>query len=419
MREGSKVRTIGGKDSPRREIIDEKSDMATDSRELNLGAWALARSGLAHSLAKRLGLEPPTPKRRVIKVSLLVIATWLPLVVLAALHGHAWSGSVGIPLLLDPVVHSRFLFVVPLLELAQIFVESSLRVQISHFLNSGLIPDRQFAEYKTVVAEITRWRSAPVVEVILAILAVVFSVLIRTVFDVRAGDSSWQRLGTTLTPAGWWYVLVSLPVLYFFLFCWAWFFLLWAWFLFRTSRFDLELTPTHPDRAGGLGFLGWGMASFGLVVLAISAVLSGSLAREIIHAGSSLNSIKYHVIIFVIIVLAILHAPLLVYTGRLARCRFRGLLQFGALIWAHDHEFDEKWIKNPGKKDETLLGSRDVASLGAISRAFEHIDEMLLMPFDKKASMVLVLAALLPMIPLLGTSVPLGDILKALGEFLV
>ena len=44
---------------------------------------------------------------------------------------------------------------------------------------------------------------------------------------------------------------------------------------------------------------------------------------------------------------------------------------------------------------------------------------MLLMPFDKKASMVLVLAALLPMIPLLGTSVPLGDILKALGKFLV
>jgi hypothetical protein len=393
--------------------------MATDSKDLDLGAYALARGGLVHALAERLGLEPPTPARRLIKVSSLVVATWLPLVILSAASGHAWPGRVAIPLLLDPVVHTRFLFVVPLLELAQIFVETSLRAQIRHFFDSGLIPDRQRPEYKAVVAEITRLRNATVVEVTLAVLAVVFSVLIRTVGVVRASGSSWQLLGNSLTPAGWWYVLFSLPVLYFFLFCWAWLFLLWAWFLFRTSRLDLELTATHPDRAGGLGFLGWGMASFSLVVLAISAVLSGSLAREIIHAGSSLGSIKYHVIIFVIIVMVILHAPLLVYTRRLALCRFRGLLDFGALIWAHDHDFDEKWIKNPGKHAESLLGSRDAASLGAISRAFSHVDEMLLMPFDKKASMVLVLAALLPMIPLLGTSVPLGDILKALGKFLV
>ena len=229
------------------------------------------------------------------------------------------------------------------------------------------------------------------------------------------------RLGESITPAGWWYILISLPVLYFFLTCWLWLFLLWAWFLFRTSRLDLELTPTHPDRAGGLGFLGWGMVSFGLVVLAISAVLSGSLAREILHGGSSLADVKYHVIIFVIIMMVVLHAPLFVYTGRLARCRFRGLLDFGNLIWAHDHEFDEKWVRNLGKKaeGESLLGSHDVASLGAISRAFDHIDEMRLIPFDKKASLVLVVAAILPMVPLLGTSIPLGEILKTLGEFLV
>jgi hypothetical protein len=393
--------------------------MATDSPELNLGNGVLARGGLAHALSKRLGLEPPTPARRLLKVSLLVVFTWLPLVILSALNGHAWSGSVAIPLLLDPVVHTRFLLVVPLLELAQIVVETSLRVQMRHFLDSGLIPQRQRPEYQAIVAQVTRLRNTPLVEGVLLILAVSFSVLLRTVGNVQIHGSSWQRLGDTITPSGWWYILFSLPVLYFLLFCWAWLFLLWAWFLFRTSRLDLELTPTHPDRAGGLGFLGWGMASFALVVVAISAVLSGSLAREIIHGGSLLSSLKYHVIIFVIVVMAILHAPLLVFTGRLARCRFRGLLDFGNLIWAHDHEFDEKWIKNPDRTRESLLGSRDVASLGAISRAFEHVDRMLLMPFDKKASLVLVLAALLPMIPLLGTSVPLGEILKALGEFLV
>jgi hypothetical protein len=44
---------------------------------------------------------------------------------------------------------------------------------------------------------------------------------------------------------------------------------------------------------------------------------------------------------------------------------------------------------------------------------------MRLIPFDKKASLVLVVAAVVPMVPLLGTAIPLAEILKTLGEFLV
>jgi hypothetical protein len=44
---------------------------------------------------------------------------------------------------------------------------------------------------------------------------------------------------------------VPIPFLYDF------YFQLFIWFLFlwRVSRLDLRLTPSHPDRAGGLGFL--------------------------------------------------------------------------------------------------------------------------------------------------------------------
>ena len=128
---------------------------------------------------------------------------------------------------------------------------------------------------------------------------------------IRLGseESTWERSEAGITLAGWWYILVSLPILFFFLLRWLWIFLIWSWFLFRVSRLGLELTPTHPDRAGGLGFLGWGLASFGLVLMAISAVLSGSLAYEIVHRGSSLNILKYHIIIFVVLAIVILHAP--------------------------------------------------------------------------------------------------------------
>ena len=43
--------------------------------------------------------------------------------------------------------------------------------------------------------------------------------------------------------------------------------------------------------------------------MAISAVLSGSFAYEIVHRGSSLNILKYHIIVFVVLAIVILHAP--------------------------------------------------------------------------------------------------------------
>ena len=138
---------------------------------------------------------------------------------------------------------------------------------------------------------VIRPRGSVGAEVAIAIVALALSVDGAGVRACRPGRiRRWERLGDAITPAGWWYILVSLPILVFFLLRWFWIFLLWAWFLFRVSRLELELTPTHPDRAGGLGFLGWGLACFALVLMAVSAVLSGSFAREILHRGSSLDS---------------------------------------------------------------------------------------------------------------------------------
>ena len=76
----------------------------------------------------------------------------------------------------------------------------------------------------------------------------------------------------------------------------------------------LELTPTHPDRAGGLGFLAWGQASFAPILAAVSSVLSGSFAGQVLYAGESVNGLKYHLVVFVALSLGFLLAPLLVFS---------------------------------------------------------------------------------------------------------
>jgi len=333
--------------------------MATNNRTPS--EFSLVRGGPSYRLAVRLRFGNRNASRRVLKVLLLVLVTWVPLLLLSLAAGHAYGHGVAVSLLRDPVIFSRFLFVVPLLSLAEIVVETSLGVQTRYFLESGVVPEQGRPRFDSAQAEVTRRRDSVLAEGMILVVALMISVVARVVVGLGSGESSWERSGRAITLAGWCYILVSLPILIFFLLRWLWVFFLWAWFLFRVSRIDLELTPTHPDRAGGLGFLGWGLTSFAIVLMAISAVLSGSLAYEIVHRGSSLNSLKYHVVVFVVLALVILHAPLVVFAGRLARCRFRGLLDFGTLIGRHDRAFDEKWVKPLGTNRESLLGRRAIA----------------------------------------------------------
>lgn len=382
--------------------------------------FGLVSGGPSHRIAALLGFKAPTRSQRLLRVLILILVTWAPLAILSAMAGHATGDHIRKPFFHDPEASARFLLVLPLLELAEIYVAISLAVQARHFLERGIVPERERGRFEAAQADARKLRESLLIEGTIVAAAFTLSLVTRVVLDFGAGTSSWEGVGTGMTAAGWWYTLVSLPFLYFFLLRWVCVFLLWGWFLFRVSRLDLELTPTHPDRTGGLGFIGWGLVSFATVVIAFSTVCSAGFADEILHRGQSLDSLKYHVALFVIAALVIVHLPMFAFMHRLTQCRLTGLLDFGALAWRHDQAFDEKWIKNRSPEtDKELLGSADIQSLADVAMCYEHVERMWPIPFDTKAFAVLVLAALVPMIPLLGTEIPLTEIFAKLGELLV
>jgi hypothetical protein len=379
----------------------------------------LLRCGKSYRLAEQFGLSAPTALGRVLKVAVLLAVTWIPLLFLSLWSGHFSGTNVRVPFLHDPEVHARLLVVLPLLELAAVVVPLSLAAQCQHLREMGVVPARERGRFDAARSDALALRESAWSEGILLALSYVMAVLIRLVLGMSEGASSWERLGTQVTPAGWWLTLVSLPILYFFLLRWLWIFLVWNHFLFWVSRLDLELTPTHPDRAGGLGFLGWGLAGFATVLLAVSTVFAAAFAEEILHHGETLDSLKYHVAAFVVAAILILHAPMLLFSRTLTRCRFQGLREFGALVWRHDREFDQKWIRGSSRPAESILGSPDIRSMAGIATCYEHINDMRLIPFDTKAFAVLAAAALLPMVPLVGTLVPVQEIFMKLAEFLI
>jgi hypothetical protein len=65
-----------------------------------------------------------------------------------------------------------------------------------------------------------------------------------------------ERSQAHVTPAGWYFGLVSQMIYRFLVGLSLWKWLLFTFCLFKLSRLDLKLVATHPDHHGGIGFLG-------------------------------------------------------------------------------------------------------------------------------------------------------------------
>jgi len=141
--------------------------------------FSLVRGGPSYRMAERLGLGHPSVARRMLKVFVLILVTWVPLLLMSLAVGHAFGRKVRVPLLHDPVIYSRFLFVVPLLALAEIVVETSLAVQARHLAQSGVVPEQQRSRFASAQADVTRRRESVVAEGLILVLALSISILSR------------------------------------------------------------------------------------------------------------------------------------------------------------------------------------------------------------------------------------------------
>ena len=135
--------------------------------------------------------------------------------------------------------------------------------------------------------------------------------------------------GRQLSLAGWWFMYVSLPLFQFILFRWYFRLFVWMRFLWQVARGDLSLVPTHPDRAGGLGFLSLTVFAFAPVLLAHGVLLAGLIADRIFFHGARLPDFKVQLAVVVVFLLVIVLGPLLLFTPHLGSARRAGLREYG------------------------------------------------------------------------------------------
>jgi hypothetical protein len=284
----------------------------------------------------------------------------------------------------------------------------------SHFVESGLVREGDLERFDTAIANGIRWRDSTFAEAVLIFLAYVVTILAWVLSATHV--SSWSAIRTSsdvsLTWSGWWFLLFCVPLFQFLTLRWLWRLFLWAQFLWRMKNLNLQLIPTHPDEAGGLGFVGESQRFFGVVLFAYSIAVAGVLANWIIYDGLPLQHFAPAIAVYVVAAVAVVLTPMLVFSEILLKTKRLGLYQYGTLATEYTSSFHQKWIVEPRQTDEALLGTGDIQSLADLGNSYAFVEKMNALPMGPRTPAHLALACLIPMAPLLLTMMPLGDLLK-------
>jgi hypothetical protein len=386
-------------------ILDEQPDFS-----LVLGGMLFRLFRRAHLSGEGLELM----RRRVLVITCVV---WVPMLLLSAFEGHALGGASEVPFLHDIEAHVRFLVALPILIVAELIVHLRICPVVRQFVERRIVVPEEIPKFHAAIDSTQRARNSLIGEVALLVLVYTLGLWVWQ-SRIALGAASWYAIPAGgqlhLTLAGYWYVFVSLPISQFILLRWYLRFFLWFRFLWRVSRLNLRLIPTHPDRAAGLGFLGTATYAFGPILVAQGALLAGLIASQIFYAGQNLLSFKMQVGGFVAFFIVIILSPLFVFTPHLVRAKRRGLRDYGRLASRYVHGFEEKWVHGGASADEELLGSGDIQSLADLGNSFTVVQEMRPVPFGLMDLARLAVVTLAPLVPLTLTIFSLEELVGRL-----
>ena len=298
-------------------------------------------------------------RRRIVVISTFA---WLPLLLLSALSGHAWGPEVRVPFLKDIEVHARLLLALPLLIVAELVVHQRMRPVVRQFLERDLIAESSRAKFDEIIPSALRLRNSVTAEVVLLVVIYVGVVFVFPQYGILSVPTWYSTPveggGHRLFAAGWWFVYVSVPLFQFFLFRWYFRLCIWIRFLWQASRCELRLVPTHPDRAGGLGFLAGVAVAFAPLLAAHGALLAGFIANRIFFQGRTLPDFKIEIAVILAFLLLGVLGPLLLFVPDLAKARRIGLREYGTLAQRYVREFDDKWLRGDGPSRRAAGGKR-------------------------------------------------------------
>src|SRR6476619_5889071 len=113
--------------------------------------FSLVLGGPLYQLSLRSGLIRPPFGNLSWRIGVITALSWLPLVPLTIVGG-CFAGGVQVPFLYDFEVHTRLLFSLPLMILAELVVYVRMRAIAAQFLERHIITENVRPAFSAVIA---------------------------------------------------------------------------------------------------------------------------------------------------------------------------------------------------------------------------------------------------------------------------
>lgn len=353
---------------------------------------------------------------------LSVLLAWVPLLVLAQAQGLA-IGTGAASFLQDFAAYSRFLVAVPLLVIAESQARFWLRRTLSHFIESGLIAPEHDARFKELLTSTRRLLSSRIALVVIVVLAYVFTLASAREW-VQFGAANWTLLSGPGEPrvvsyAGWWRLLVSQPLFMSLVLTWLWRLFLWMRCMRNIAHMKVRIVASHPDRAGGLAFLGQSLRGFPLLALALGTAIAGTLANLVMHDARASTSLTPVVVATVLFILFICAGPLLTFIKPMREAQDDAELTYGALATSLGERFEDRWLPRAETVGEDALQVADFSSTADLYSIVAKVDEMRPIPIQIKDFIPLLAATFLPFLPIILRQVSFGELVDVAKRMLM
>ncbi|MCP4381376.1 MAG: hypothetical protein GY798_08160 [Hyphomicrobiales bacterium] len=370
---------------------------ASDRDELSIFKPRVRDLRINHSIGER-SLDIIT-RYRIITIILL---TWIPIFLMSLFEGTAWSPDLDLSFLGDWVVHTRFLVVIPLFLLADRLTDPLLRSTAAQLTEASFVPDESLADYRALARRHTRLAQSHWIDVAIVLLvmaALLYGIRRESVLPAASWQGVPQNNGLEYSLSGWWLYNVGIPIYQFILLKWFWRYFVWCKFLWSVSRMHLNLIAIHPDRTGGLGFIGIAQASFAPFVLGVATLYFAIVGRQIYFENYDLTAFIPEIVALVVLNLGIFLLPLMFFAPQLTRLRVTEIRRYSAFSGEAIRSFDKRWLVDGAKTNSPrLLDSGNVDAVANLGFLFGTVERLKPFPINLATALTITGAALLPIL---------------------
>jgi hypothetical protein len=382
----------------------------------------LFASGPLSGIGRCLGLIYPRTEDCRTAALIVLIVSWAPLAILAAVQQIWTGGDFILSLLRDFGAGARFLVAAPLLVAAESWCFPRLSKVIHRFMDGRFLrTDDDCGRLQSGIAATRRLSGSVVAECLIILLAYGLTAALYlnmprdtlSRWHVRQADA-----GLELSWAGRWHAFVSLPLLFVLLFTWMWRQGLWLKMLRLVSRLDLLLIASHSDHVGGIRFLSGAIRGYWPLGFAFGAIAAGTVKNQFVTRAGLYDS-TYIIAGLLGVVLIVFLAPFLVFIPMLIRLKEAVAFEYGALGHAVGEQFELKLVKGRRGVNQAMLEMQDFSAMTDLYSVVANVYQVRYFPVGLDAIRELVIATMLPFIPVALSAIPFHVALHSVGKLLV